>query len=587
MGDDDVLAASGEGRFDGLRRRAGFLLGPLAFFAVWFADMGDMPEAAHRMAAVMAGVIVFWVCESLPMPVTALAGAALCVVLQIAPANKVFAPFADQLMFLFIGSFILARGIFLNGLDRRVALTVLSLEWVGARPGRVLFAFGAVTAAASAWVSNTAITAMMFAIGLSILKYMLGDNPGTTLDDAPPSADDDVARSPDNDVARSPDRATDSDRRSPNETGRPAVDASAAVGRPRHNIERPRHNTERPPHDTEIPPHNTPAIGVSAKPRIDPRYATAMMLMTAFAASTGGLATPVGTPPNVIGMRSIETQLGVDVPFFTWCLLGVPVVVVLYLFMFTYLNWFCPAGVKELPGSRDLLLAERNRLGPWTTGERSTVFAFLVTVTLWMLPGVVQVIYGEDHEVYKTLRASLPEAVAAIVGASLLFVLPGNGGRKAINWREAVQIDWGVVLIYGGGVAFGVLALETGLTDAMGDAFREHLAGMGPIAMLFAATAFGTIMSEATSNTASATIVVPIVISVAIPLGVDPLSLALAATMGCSLGFMLPVSTPCNAIVYGSGYIPITRMIRYGFLLDVAGVAVIVGVIWYLLPLVR
>lgn len=508
MSDENFMPTGAcEARFDVLRRRAGFVLGPAAFVAVWFADLGDLPDAAHRMAAVMAAVIVFWVCEPLPMPVTALCGAALCVVLQIAPANAVFAPFADQLMFLFIGSFILARAIFLNGLDRRVALTVLSLDWVGARPGRVLFAFGGVTAAASAWVSNTAITAMMFAIGLSILRYMVGD-------------------------ARNP----------------------AASG---------------------------------DRPRIDPRYATGMMLMTSFAASIGGLATPVGTPPNVIGIRHIEVQLGVDLPFFTWCLVGVPVVAVLYLFMFAYLNWFCPAGVKELPGSREVLHAERDKLGPWTTGERSTVLAFLATVTLWILPGVASLVVGEDSQAYKTLRTSLPEAVGAIVGATLLFLLPGNGPRKAIQWREAVQIDWGVVLIYGGGVAFGSLAVETGLTAALGEQFRDRLAGMGPVAMLFAAAAFGAIMSEATSNTASATIVVPMVISVALPLGVDPLPLALAATMGCSLGFMLPVSTPCNAIVYGSGYIPITQMIRYGLLLDVAGVATIVGVIWFVLPLVR
>jgi sodium-dependent dicarboxylate transporter 2/3/5 len=560
MSSEAVISATAtEGPFDGFRRRAGFVLGPLAFAAVWFADLGELPESAHRMASVMAAVIVLWVCETLPMAVTALLGAAVCVILQIAPANKVFAPFADQLMFLFIGSFILARAIFLNGLDRRVALTVLSREWVGARPGRVLFAFGAVTAAASAWVSNTAITAMMFAIGLSILRYMLDDNKG---DDNQCEADV---------VSRSPDRVTPADRRSPStlEQLRPAVDEGAAVG--------------RPPHNTGRPPHNTRA----GKPRIDLRFATGMMLMTAFSASIGGLATPVGTPPNVIGIRAIQTQIGVDFPFFSWCLLGVPVVAVLYLFMFAYLNWLCPAGVKELPGSRELLVAEREKLGPWTPGERSTVIAFLVTVALWLAPGVVQLFFGENDPTYQMLRASLPEAVGAILGASLLFLLPGNRGHKAITWREAVQIDWGVVLIYGGGVAFGVLALDTGLTDAMGEVFRQRLDGMGPLAMLFAATAFAALMSEATSNTASATVVVPMVIAVAQGLGVDPLPPAIAATMGCSLGFMLPVSTPCNAIVYGSGYIPITRMIRYGLLLDIAGVAVIVGMVWFLLPLIR
>lgn len=556
MSSEAVIAATAtEGPFDAFRRRAGFVLGPLAFTAVWFADLGDLPEPAHRMASVMAAVIVLWVCETLPMAVTALLGAAVCVILQIAPANKVFAPFADQLMFLFIGSFILARAIFQSGLDRRVALTVLSREWVGARPGRVLFAFGAVTAAASAWVSNTAITAMMFAIGLSILKYMLDDE------------HDDVG-------ARSPDRATPADRGSPSapQPRRPTVEESAAV--------------RRPPHNTGRPPHNIAKTG-TGKPRIDLRYATGMMLMTAFSASIGGLATPVGTPPNVIGIRAIQTQTGVDFPFFSWCLIGVPVVVVLYLFMFAYLNWFCPAGVKELPGSRALLIAEREELGPWTPGERSTVFAFLVTVALWLAPGIVQLFFGEDDPTYKMLRASLPEAVGAILGASLLFLLPGNRGRKAITWREAVQIDWGVVLIYGGGVAFGALALDTGLTDAMGEVFHQRLDGMGPLAMLFAATAFAALMSEATSNTASATVVVPMVIAVAKGLGVDPLPPAVAATMGCSLGFMLPVSTPCNAIVYGSGYIPITRMIRYGLLLDIAGVAVIVGMVWFLLPLIR
>ena len=166
-----------ESRFDLLRRRTGLVLAPLLFAFVLsanFESLADKP-AAHRLAAVMAAVVVLWVTEAIPMALTALLGATACVVLQVAPAKNVFAPYADQLMFLFIGSFMLARAIELHGLDRRLALSVLTLRAVGGSPSRVLFAFGATTAFISAWISNTATTAMMFAIGLSILKVLRDD----------------------------------------------------------------------------------------------------------------------------------------------------------------------------------------------------------------------------------------------------------------------------------------------------------------------------------------------------------------------------------------------------------------------------
>src|SRR5215211_3171984 len=228
--------------------------------------MGGLTTPAHRLAAIMGAVVVLWVTEALPLPVTALLGASACVVLQVAPAKDVFAPFADPLMFLFIGAFILSRAIFLHGLDRRVAYAVLSLPWVAARPSRILLAFGAVTALISWWISNTATTAMMFGIGLSILAAMRGSQSGS----------------------------------------------------------------------------------------IDPRYPTGLMLMTSFAASIGGLATPVGTPPNVIGIGFIRSQLGVDVPFFSWMLVGIPTVLVLFTFLYVYLNRVAPAGIRELPSGAEL-----------------------------------------------------------------------------------------------------------------------------------------------------------------------------------------------------------------------------------------
>ena len=482
-----------------MRRHIGGVLAPAVFLLLLALPMPGLSPAAHRLAAVLATVVVLWVTEALPLAVTALLGAAACVVLQVAPAKEVFAPFADPLMFLFIGAFILARAIFLHGLDRRVAYAVLSLPWVGARPSRILLAFGVVTALISGWVSNTATTAMMFGIGLSILTALRGSG-GTAM--------------------------------------------------------------------------------------IDPRYATALMLMTSFAASVGGLATPVGTPPNVIGISFIRSQVGVEIPFFSWMLVGVPIVLVLFTFLYLYLNRMAPAGVRELPSGAELIRRERERLGPWTRGQRSVAFAFGVTVTLWILPGVVAVVAGEGSATYGSLTRSVPEGVAALLGAMLLFILPGDKG-SAITWQEAVQIDWGVVLLYGGGFALGVLSFRTGLAEAMGRGLTGLLPIEGSLGLLVASVVVAVVLSETTSNTAAANMVVPVVISVAHAAGLDPFEPALGATLAASLGFMLPVSTPCNAIVYGSGLIPLGSMIRHGFALDLAGIVVIVTLVRALAPIVR
>jgi sodium-dependent dicarboxylate transporter 2/3/5 len=310
------------------------------------------------------------------------------------------------------------------------------------------------------------------------------------------------------------------------------------------------------------------------------------MLMTSFAASIGGLATPVGTPPNVIGLGFIRSQLRVEIPFFSWMLIGLPVVLVLFTFLYLYLDRVAPAGVRELPAGGELIRQERARLGAWTRGQRSVAVAFSVTVVLWVLPGIVALVAGEDSAAYQGLLRRVPEGVAALLGAMLLFILPGNG-RTAITWQEAVQIDWGVVLLYGGGFALGVLSFQTGLAEAMGRGLTGMLPIEGSFGMLVASVIVAVILSETTSNTAAANMVVPVVISVARASGLDPLEPALGATLAASLGFMLPVSTPCNAIVYGSGFIPLRQMMRHGLVLDLAGIVVIVTLVRLLSSLVR
>jgi sodium-dependent dicarboxylate transporter 2/3/5 len=494
--------SEGEERFERARRRAGAVLAPTVLVLLLLWPMPGLSEPAHRLAAVMATVVILWITEALPMPVTALLGVTACVVLRVAPAREAFAPFADPLMFLFIGSFILARAIFLHHLDRRLAFGVLSLRWVGGRPSRILFAFGAVTAFISAWISNTATTAMMFAIGMSILGVLFQ-------------------------------------------------------------------------HEKE------------GGPRISRQYATALMLMTSFAASIGGLATPIGTPPNLIGLGFIRRILGVEFPFFKWVVIGAPIAVVLFAWMFFFFNRLAPAGVREIPGSAEMLARERTRLGAWTTAQRSTAIAFLVTVALWVIPGLIALFAGDQSPTYQAINQRVPEAVAALVGAGLLFLLPGRTGERAINWEEAAKIDWGVVLLYGGGFSLGVLSFQTGLAEAIGRGLTGLLPIHGGLGLLFASTLVAMVLSETTSNTASANMIVPVVIAIARSAGADPLEPALGATFGASLGFMLPVSTPCNAIVYGSGYIPLRAMMRYGILLDVVGVVVVTLMVRLLVPLLR
>lgn len=484
---------------DAWRQPVGFALAAVAMAAILLIPAPSLKPEAQRLAAVLAAVVVLWISEALPLPVTALAGCAACTLLKVAPAKTVFAPFADPLMFLFIGSFILARAIFLHGLDRRMAYSVLALPWVGGRPERILLAYGAVTTVLSGWISNTATTAMMFPIGMALLKFL--------------------------------------------------SDTAARNGG-----------------------------------QVSSKYATALMLMTSMAATIGGLATPIGTPTNLIGLGHLRSQIGLEVSFFQWTLLGAPVVLVMFLFTYGYLRLLCPSGVQQIIGGHELLVSERDRLGPWTTGQKSTVLAFLITAALWVLPGLVALALGTDHGWYKALNERLPEGVVAVVGASLLFVLPGGGGRRAINWTEAEKIEWGVVLLYGGGFALGQLSNETGLADFLGRSLAEFLPRQQMLPILIGGTVVAALVSELTSNTASANIVVPLVIAVSRAADVNPAYPALAATFSSSLGFMLPVSTPCNAIVYSSGYIPLGRMIRYGAILDVAGAIVMVTMVLVLGP---
>ena len=451
---------------------------------------GLTPEA-WTLAAIVGGVVVLWFTEALPLAVTAMLGAAACVLLGVAPAKEVFAPFADPLIFLFIGSFLLAEAIRIHGLDRRLAYAVLAVPWVGERPTRILAAVALVSAAISAFISNTVTAAMMVAIVAGILTAI--------------------------------------------------EEAAARTGR-----------------------------------RPDPAFATGLMLCVAFAASIGGLATPIGTPTNLIGLRFIAAELGISISFLGWCGIGLPLVAVLGSLLVIVLGRLFPAGVERLDGVSAYVAGERSRLGAWTAGQCSAAAAFAATVAMWIVPGILLAVLGPEHEICRWLKDRLPESVAAIIGAGLLFVLPGDGGRRALAWKDA-RIDWDVVLLYGGGIALGELCFSKGLAQAAGETITGWIpsGGWAGTVLVVTAAAVAVLTSEFTSNVASATMVVPVVIALGRAIGADAVVAALAATFAASMGFMMPVSSPCNAIVYGTGRIPLRAMMAAGAILDLAGLAVI------------
>ncbi len=496
-----------EKRFERLRRTTGLFLGPAVSVAIFFLPLRSLNHEAHMLAAILSWVVVWWVSEAIPIPATAVLGAALCIVLGIADARTVLAPFADPIIFLFLGSFLIARAMSVHGLDKRFAFGLLSFRLVGNSSVRILFVYGGVCALLSMWISNTATTAMMFPIGVGIVSALVEM------------------------MAR--------------EKG------------------------------CEIPVERL-------------RFTTGMMLMAAYASSTGGIGTPVGTPPNLIGLGMLDKLAGIKIPFFRWMMFAVPLLAIMYLFLFSLMYLMHKPEARRISGSRQFVRAEKAKLGPWSRGQKNTLTAFLVAVTLWVTPGFLTVFAGADSPVARGYSARVPEAVAALLAALLLFVLPVNWKKRefTLTWRQAVHIDWGTLLLFGGGLTLGELMFRTKLAQGLGQGLLSLFGTTSLWGLTLAGIYLAIFISETTSNTAAATMVVPIMISLASASHLNPIPPAIGATIGASYAYMLPVSTPPNAIVYGSGLVPITRMLRAGTLLNLSGGLVIWLSLRLLLPLV-
>ena len=464
-----------------LRQRIGLFLGPALMVLLALIPIPGLTSQAHMLAGIMALVITFWVTEAIPLPATALLGPVLCIITGVADDKKVFAPFASPITFLFIGSFMLGAAMQKFGLDRRLALGLLSVPALTRTPARFFVTLGLLTAGLSMWMSNTATTVMMLPIALAAAQAW-------------------------------------------------------------------------------------PVLSSSREAR------ASLVLLIAFAASVGGQGTPVGTPPNLIGLDAIRELLGIEISFVQWMMFGVPLVTVQMIFMLWLLR--PRASAAEAPAAVHEELARRHReLGTWSVGEKVTIAVFASAVTMWIVPGLIDLAAGREVAVSKFLHAHFPEETVGLLAGVLLLFIPVSWreGRFALSWREAAGIDWGTILIFGGGMALGKQLFDTGLAETAGRSAAAALGNPGLWTLVAVGIGLSILLSESASNTASATVMVPTMIAVANGADVNPVPVALATCLACSFGFLLPVSTPPNALAYGTRQVTIGQMIRRGAALDVTG----------------
>ncbi len=333
------------------------------------------------------------------------------------------------------------------------------------------------------------------------------------------------------------------------------------------------------------------------------RFEEGMLICLAYAASLGGVCTPIGTAPNMIALAHLE-RIGVHIDFLQWMSFGIPAGILSLAAMLGLARLFWPPPLARVEGLTATVRAELSALGPTRPGERRAVLVFALAIAGWIAPSLIRMIAGDTAPATVWADRALPEGVVALVAASLLFVIPsGEHGAAATSmsepgtgehrttllaWSRATRIDWGTLFLLGGGLALGDLTVETGLADALGSVVEGQLGGdSSGLVLLVVFTTVVIYATELISNTAAANIMLPVVVPLATQAGVDPVPIVLSVTLAASFAFMLPVSTPPNAIAYGTGRVRLPTMVRFGAWMDVIGLILLIAVGYWLLPVLR
>jgi solute carrier family 13 (sodium-dependent dicarboxylate transporter), member 2/3/5 len=465
---------------------AGIAVALLLYFVNPFGVSGN----ATKVLAIAGLMITWWVTEALPMPVVALLPLIFFPLLNISKLEETAVPYANPIIFLFMGGFMLGLAIEKWNLHRRIALNIVRLT--GTSGDRIVLGFILATGLLSMWLSNTATTMMMFPIALSVIHVMKENNKG------------------EGNIAN---------------------------------------------------------------------FSLTIMLAIAYASNIGGIATIIGTPPNVAYIGYIQKKYNYEVDFVNWMLICTPLAILLLMCLYwVMVKWLFPNRIKSDDGTKQLIRNDIQQLGSLSVAEKRVLAIFIGTALLWITRGII----NNAQSLFK-----LDDTIIAVMCGVALFICPsGSKDEKndsLLEWGDTSKMAWGILLLFGGGIALANGLEKAGLMQQMGQ-WLAQFSGNGFLLVLVVVTV-SLFISEVMSNVAQVIVFAPVVSALADAIGMNPLLLGIPMTLAASCAGMLPMGTPPNAIVFASGHIKLRQMTKAGFVMNIISVILITLFCWFLLPL--
>jgi sodium-dependent dicarboxylate transporter 2/3/5 len=463
---------------------AGFLAGPVAFLLVSSLVSADfISPGANKVLGVAAWMIVWWITEAAPIPITALLPLILFPFLGVMKMSEAAAPYANPIIFLFMGGFMIALGLEKHRLHERIALNLIRIT--GTSGNGIILGFLIATGFISMWISNTATAMMMLPIAISVIDLL---------------------------------------------------------------------KTEK---------GNTP----ETESKGERNFGIGLMLVIAYAANIGGIATIIGTPPNVVFVGLLDQFYQQKIPFGKWMLIGFPLSIILLASCYLIITRLVfPNNLKKVHGSDELIKNKLTELGSIRKEEKLVMMIFGITSSLWIFQQAINLLLGKEM---------LNDTNIAMMGGSLMFVVPSSlkEFKFLLHWRDTEKLSWGILILFGGGLCLAQGLSNAGIIQAVGAAIAEQ--GSAVNWLLFGLITASVFITEVMSNVALVQIFIPVVFGIAVNLGLNPILLGLPVTLGASMAFMFPVATPPNAIVFSSGHMKVKDMMKAGFVLNIVSILLI------------